>query len=257
MNKNKLISNIVFVLVILLTVATSAFAANELFHSINYNKIKLNGIKSVKKSDGDTNTSISKENALNSQESNDKCYIVINGNTYDVTTFRYKHSGGDIFVCNTDMTEKFNSMHGTNYSLIKRFLVTDSSIVVPNGSNLTNSSVINTASQNNMTLAQLSTHNKVGNCYVAYKGIIYNVSNNPAWTNCTHNGMVGGTDITSKFPHPLSYLSTLPVVGVLSDTVKNQEISNVSKKNEEKEHDDDKLKHEKEYEKEYEFEFED
>jgi len=42
-----------------------------------------------------------------------RCIVMVNGKRYDVTSFRNKHSGGDIFVCGTDMTAAFNSQHGS------------------------------------------------------------------------------------------------------------------------------------------------
>jgi predicted heme/steroid binding protein len=67
-----------------------------------------------------------------------------------------------------------------------------------------------------MTLAELATHNKAGNCYIGYNGIVYNVSNHASWSGCFHHGIGGGQDITSRFPHPVSYLSGLPRVANLT-----------------------------------------
>lgn len=68
------------------------------------------------------------------------------------------------------------------------------------------------------TLAELATHNKSGDCYVAYKGTVYNVSNVAVWAGCQHHGAVGGTDVTALFPHPTTYFNTIPVVGALATT---------------------------------------
>lgn len=40
-----------------------------------------------------------------------RCIIIIKGQRYDVTDFRARHPGGDIFICGTDMTKAFFSQH--------------------------------------------------------------------------------------------------------------------------------------------------
>jgi cytochrome b involved in lipid metabolism len=40
-----------------------------------------------------------------------RCIVTVSGNKYDVTSYRSKHPGGDIFVCSTDMTSAFNNQH--------------------------------------------------------------------------------------------------------------------------------------------------
>lgn len=96
--------------------------------------------------------------------------------------------------------------------------------VSPSGSSsLGGSANVNTTANTNanatggITLAQLSTHNTAGDCYVAYNGTVYNASSHYAWSGCSHFGISGGSDITSRFPHPTSYLSGLPVIGKLVD----------------------------------------
>lgn len=39
------------------------------------------------------------------------CIVTIKGQKYDVTDFKNTHSGGDIFVCGTDMTNTFFGQH--------------------------------------------------------------------------------------------------------------------------------------------------
>jgi predicted heme/steroid binding protein len=54
--------------------------------------------------------------------------------------------------------------------------------------------------------------------YVAYKGVVYDVSNVPQWKNGKHNGQKAGTDLTgaiSSSPHGDSVFKTLTVVGQL------------------------------------------
>jgi len=71
------------------------------------------------------------------------------------------------------------------------------------------------AAATTFTRATLATHNTSGNCYVAFRGIVYDVSAHPSWQNCVHHGTRGGQDITSIFPHSTNYFSTLPKVGTL------------------------------------------
>ena len=42
-----------------------------------------------------------------------RCIVQIDGVSYDVTTLRVTHSGGDIFVCGTDMSRTFWSQHNS------------------------------------------------------------------------------------------------------------------------------------------------
>lgn len=42
----------------------------------------------------------------------ERCVITIRGDKYDVTTFRNRHPGGNIFKCGEDMTNAFNKQHG-------------------------------------------------------------------------------------------------------------------------------------------------
>jgi cytochrome b involved in lipid metabolism len=44
-----------------------------------------------------------------------RCLIKIDNHTYDVTTFRRQHSGGNIFVCGTDMSVVFHDQHNSDY----------------------------------------------------------------------------------------------------------------------------------------------
>ena len=40
-----------------------------------------------------------------------KCVIVVDGNSYNVTEYRYIHEGGDIFKCGMDMSAEFHQQH--------------------------------------------------------------------------------------------------------------------------------------------------
>jgi len=53
----------------------------------------------------------------------EKCIIIIQGGNYDVTEFRSKHTGGDIFKCGTDMTKSFAGKHKGYLPMIEKFKV--------------------------------------------------------------------------------------------------------------------------------------
>ncbi len=40
------------------------------------------------------------------------CWVIVDGKKYDVTVYRNEHSGGDIFVCGTDMSAVYHEQHG-------------------------------------------------------------------------------------------------------------------------------------------------
>lgn len=111
------------------------------------------------------------------------------------------------------------------------------------------------------TAATLALHNKPGDCFVAYKGIVYNVSSHPSWASCRHHGTSGGRDITSIFPHSTSYFLTLSKVGTISTSNSSTPTkpSDDDDHEDEKEEEDEDEKHEeeKEDEEEDEIEFED
>lgn len=54
------------------------------------------------------------------------CIITVFGKTYDVQRLRTTHGGGDIFVCNSDMTTAYQSAHGSNTSRLAAYAVTTS-----------------------------------------------------------------------------------------------------------------------------------
>lgn len=51
------------------------------------------------------------------------CIVTVNGSKYDVTSLRKSHSGGNIFVCGTNMTSTFQSMHGNDYNIIRKYKI--------------------------------------------------------------------------------------------------------------------------------------
>lgn len=71
------------------------------------------------------------------------------------------------------------------------------------------------------TSDELALYNgKNGNpAYVAVNGVVYDVTNNPAWAAATHFGLNAGNDVTNEFASchaGENILSKLPVVGKLS-----------------------------------------
>lgn len=74
-----------------------------------------------------------------------------------------------------------------------------------------------------LTLDELKQYDgKNGNpAYVAVDGIIYDVTNVPAWKNGEHNGYSAGNDLTdiikNKSPHGVKNLEGKPIVGKLVD----------------------------------------
>lgn len=63
---------------------------------------------------------------------------------------------------------------------------------------------------------------KDGNpAYIAINGIVYDVSDSPAWINGKHHGHQAGYDLTDALykdsPHKDRVLANLPKVGVLAD----------------------------------------
>lgn len=79
-----------------------------------------------------------------------------------------------------------------------------------------------TATQKIFTLDELSKCNGQNGqpAYIAYKGIVYDVSNVPEWTGSTHHGEQSGTDVTndiSKSPHGDRVFADLLQVGILKN----------------------------------------
>jgi hypothetical protein len=58
---------------------------------------------------------------INEQQS--VCIITVDGKKYDVQPLRSTHTGGDIFVCDTDMSDVFRKQHGDRLKMIEKYLV--------------------------------------------------------------------------------------------------------------------------------------
>lgn len=55
------------------------------------------------------------------------CIVTLFGVQYDVSPLQTGHTGGNIFVCGTDMTATYQGMHGTNVSRMTAYLLTSPS----------------------------------------------------------------------------------------------------------------------------------
>lgn len=91
-------------------------------------------------------TTESSQTTNNAQTATTGCLITVSGNTYNVQSLRSTHPGGDVFVCDTDMTSMFNKAHGSNYSMLQPYLITSGSTST-SGSSTTSSSVGSTITQ--------------------------------------------------------------------------------------------------------------
>lgn len=56
------------------------------------------------------------------QPANTLCLVTLFGQTFDVTSLRSTHPGGDIFVCGTDMTSVYQSQHGSSLARMQPYL---------------------------------------------------------------------------------------------------------------------------------------
>lgn len=82
------------------------------------------------------------------------------------------------------------------------------------------SSTMDTSKLKVFTAEELAKYNgeNGAKAYVAYKGLVYDVSNIPQWKNGVHNGHQAGTDLTkvlNESPHGESVLKNLEIVGKL------------------------------------------
>lgn len=59
------------------------------------------------------------------KEASERCIVTLMGKKYDVTDFRELHEGGNLFVCGTDMTEKYIGKHGKDEKRPSLLLIDD------------------------------------------------------------------------------------------------------------------------------------
>ena len=59
------------------------------------------------------------------------CVVTIFGKQYDVSPLQTTHSGGNVFVCGTDMTTTYQGMHGTDVTRILPYLIPPTPTVTP------------------------------------------------------------------------------------------------------------------------------
>ena len=63
---------------------------------------------------------------LKNTPESEKCIVTIRGEKYDVTIFRSKHPGGNIFKCGENMTDAFNKQHGEKQlQQIQKYKITE------------------------------------------------------------------------------------------------------------------------------------
>lgn len=197
----KIIPNIGMVAITVFTTATTGVAAYKLSQGISPDKQIIEPV-SARQNTKDTDSKqkngpqLPTETAQNQEPSTHQPSTDISVNNSPMTT--------DVSESNRDNPEGtlLESIDNNSSSKIS---------IKPSTTNITT----NSNGTATFTLEMLATHNKPQDCYIAYSGTVYDVSNHSQWENCTHHGITGGQDITLKFPHPTSYLSTLPVVGTL------------------------------------------
>lgn len=57
------------------------------------------------------------ENTSTTNQIENKCIIIVDEQKYDVTAFKKIHKGGDVFDCDSDMSDKFHQRHGAEILL--------------------------------------------------------------------------------------------------------------------------------------------
>lgn len=85
-----------------------------------------------------------------------------------------------------------------------------------------NDDVMEEAEEMTFTLEELAQYDgQNGNpAYVAVDGVVYDVTDVPAWSGGKHNGNMAGTDASdaiTQAPHGKSTLENLPVVGIITE----------------------------------------
>ncbi len=167
-------------------------------------------------------------------------YVAYKGIVYDLTAVSNWSSGKHHGIsAGTDVTEVFSaSPHAVSIlkmGFVVGKLVSESAAAVSSndagspaaiGTTVSVSGVSAGSAANSgttlkvFTKADLATYDASGGkpAYVAYKGIVYDLTAVGTWSNGMHHGVSAGTDITARFsssPHAASILSMGFVVGTM------------------------------------------
>jgi predicted heme/steroid binding protein len=195
-NSNKLVLWGGIAVIALLLVVTTVFAVTTLLDDEDSN---------------DSNASANNESQESSDSSDDaasaeECIITVYDEKYDVQPLRDTHTGGDVFECGTDMTATFEGQHGMDLDRIAQYKVE------ADGGDSSD------AGLPMFTLARVSENNTADSCYVAYKGMVYDVTGLEAWEDCSHRGVDGGQDITDiPSPHTDDIFDMAEKIGTLEN----------------------------------------
>jgi len=153
--KNKILNGLVIGLLATLTLATGVMAINKII-TVNRKNDQVKKIDEVS-----------------------KCVVTLFGKKYDVTELRKTHSGGDIFKCDTDMSEIYQGQHGVDMNRVKKYLIADSQQV-------------------SVMVTPTTTSTSKNNCIVTILSNKYDVTN----LRKTHSGgdiFKCGTDMTTIY----------------------------------------------------------
>lgn len=115
-SSNQIISRLIVFVLLGVAVYSSIYAAQKL----NPKKVSL----SEKVAGAITLTPTP---AIDSEEkvTGERCIITLMEKKYDVTDFRELHKGGNLFVCGTDMSEKYIAKHGKDEKRPSLLLIDD------------------------------------------------------------------------------------------------------------------------------------
>lgn len=195
-------SKIVIIAVFIFWSAVSIFYANSLFRP---DKATSNNLQNNQQLINTDNTQLSTLGVeLASHNSQDNCWLAVNGKVYDVTKYIASHPGGAaeiIRYCGQDATQAFATMNKANSSghsqtardLLANYYIGElnsASAIGSNNPSNTNSTdntasdtntsnvVVNTPKPTSLTLtsAMVSQHNTAGDCWVTAGANVYNVT---------------------------------------------------------------------------------
>jgi|GEM_PF-4800779 len=77
-------------------------------------------------------------NTPTKSNNDDLCLVTVNGIRYNVTELATTHSGGNIFNCNTDMSDIYKSRHGNKIDWMNKYVYTGSDISISGKPQVTN-----------------------------------------------------------------------------------------------------------------------